>query len=134
MKTFAELEVRLQHLLVGLDGEFWTKILYEIDPPKNIPGDQAILDMVFRDCKAVSGYIPDLMALMRKHVPQELADRDIKSLTAITGIIQIMTRILLMILLVPRYNDHEDLITTFNGYRQTLVFVGDYLKEITNKA
>lgn len=133
MKNFVELHVRLQNLLAGLDGDLWRNMVASAAPPQKLPEEQATLDMVFRDAKAYSGYIPDLMALMRKNVPEELGPEDIQALKGLLGGIQLFTRILLMIILVPRYHDHEDLITTFNGYRQSLVFVEDYLAQAENK-
>lgn len=133
MKNFVELQLRLQNLLAGLDGDLWRQIVAEVQPPDKLPEEQGMLDMVFRDAKAFSGYIPDMMAIMRKNVPDELGPEDIQALKGILGCIQLITRMLLMILLVPRYHDHEDLITTFNGYRQSLVFVEDYLAQAEKK-
>ena len=127
MKDFTELNQRLQNLTAGLDGELWLRMMTEADPPRSMPPEQEILDLVFRDAKAVSGYVPDLMALMRRHVPGELDSANRQALAGILGLIQLMVRLLIMILLFPRYLDHEDLISTFNAYRQTLTFVEDYL-------
>jgi hypothetical protein len=99
----------------------------EADPPRFMPDEQEALDMVYRDSKALGGYIPDLMSIMRKNVAGELDAANRQALTGILGHLQLMTRILMMILLLPRYHDHEDLIATFNGYRQTLKFVEEYL-------
>jgi hypothetical protein len=127
MKDFTELNTRLQNLTAGLDGELWRRMMTGADPPRHLPSEQEVLDLIFRDAKAVSGYVPDLMAVMRRHVPGELDAANHQALTGILGLIQILTRMLLMILIVPRYLDHEDLINTFNAYRQTLTFVEDYL-------
>jgi hypothetical protein len=89
--------------------------------------------MVFRDAKAVSGYVPDLMALMRRHVPGELDAANLQALRGILGFIQLIVRLLIMILLFPRYLDHEDLISTFNAYRQTLTFVEHYLAQAARR-
>jgi len=129
MKDFTELNQRLQNLTAGLDGELWLRMMTEADPPRSMPPEQEILDLVFRDAKAVSGYVPDLMALMRRHVPGELDSANRQALAGILGLIQLIVRLLIMILLIPRYLDHEDLISTFNAYRQTLTFVQDYLAE-----
>ncbi|MDL2259592.1 hypothetical protein LJB99_01765 [Deltaproteobacteria bacterium OttesenSCG-928-K17] len=133
MKTFRELNHRLSNLLSGLDGDLWREMMAGVNPPKKLPEEQGALDMVFRDAKAFSGYIPDMMALMRKNLPGELPPEELMALRGLMGYAQLFTRMLLMILLVPRYNDHEDLITTFNGYRQTLVFVEDYLAQAEGK-
>ncbi len=133
MKNFVELEARLRNLLAGLDGDLWRQMMHDIKPPAALPDEQQALDMVFRDAKAFGGYIPDLMALMRKHLPGELPEREILALGSLLGNIQLLTRMLLLILLVPRYHDHEDLIATFNGYRQTLIFVEDYLAQAGNR-
>lgn len=133
MKNFAELLIRLQNLLAGLDGDLWRQMMAGVEPPQKLPGEQDVLDMVFRDAKAFSGYIPDMMAIMRKNVPAELSPEEVQALKGIMGGIQLITRMLLMILLVPKYNDHEDLITTFNGYRQSLIFVEDYLSQAEKK-
>ena len=127
MKRFTELEFRLQNLLSGLDGDLWRTMMAEVNPPKHVAEEQVALDMVYRGAKALGGYIPDLMAIMRKHIPAELEAAEVQALKGILGYVQLMIRLLLLIMLIPRYHDHEDLITTFNGYRQTVVFVEDYL-------
>ncbi|MDR1043838.1 MAG: hypothetical protein LBP33_01810 [Candidatus Adiutrix sp.] len=129
MNTFAEIQIRTQNLLAGLDGDLWRNMMSEVKPPRTLPEEQGLLDMVFRDAKAFGGYIPDMMAVMRKNVPAELAAGELQALKGLLGGVQLFTRILLMILLIPRYHDHEDLITTFNGYRQTVVFLEDYLAQ-----
>ena len=129
MKTFVELEDRLQNLMFGLDGDLWREMMRNVAPPANLPDEQEALDMVYRGSKALGGYIPDLMAIMRRHIPAELPPAEVQALKGVLGYIQLMTRILLLILLVPRYHDHEDLITTFNAYRQSIVFVEDYLAQ-----
>jgi hypothetical protein len=127
MNTFAEIQIRTQNLLAELDGDLWRNMMRAVKPPRTLPGEQDLLDLVFRDAKAFGGYIPDMMAIMRKNLPAELAAGEIQALKGLLGLVQLFTRILLMILLIPRYHDHEDLITTFNGYRQTVVFLEDYL-------
>lgn len=127
MKDFIELHVRLQNLTAELDGDLWRRMMAETAPPRKFPEEQAALDMIFRDAKAVGGYVPDLMALMRRRPAEELERADRQALTGILGLIQLLIRLLLMILLLPRYHDHEDLINTFNAYRQTLTLVEDYL-------
>ena len=131
MKTFAEIQIRTQNLLAGLNGDLWRNMMKEINPPQTLPEEQGVLDMVFRDAKAFGGYIPDTMAIMRKNIPSELPAGEIQALKGFLGGVQLFTRMLLMILLLPRYNDHEDLITTFNGYRQTVIFLEDYLAQAT---
>lgn len=134
MKTFIELETRLQNLMSGLDGDLWRDMMTnQIAPPNKLPEEQEALDMVYRGGKALGGYIPDLMSIMRQHVPAELPPEEIQALKGVLGYIQLMIRCLLLILLIPRYHDHEDLITTFNGYRQTIVFVEGYLAEAQNR-
>ncbi|MGL4208894.1 MAG: hypothetical protein ACRCTY_05850 [Candidatus Adiutrix sp.] len=127
MKTFVDLALRLKNLLAGLDGDLWRTMMAETNAPKHLPNEQEALDMVFRDAKAFGGYIPDLMTIMRKNVPNEIDEENQQALLAILGHLQLITRLLLLILLVERYRDHEDLITTFNGYRQSIVFVESYL-------
>lgn len=133
MKTFVEIQNRLAVLGSSLDGDFWRDMLNEIKPPSKLPEEQKVLDMAFRDSKAFSGYIPDMMAVMRKHLPAELPASEVMALRGIFSYVQLITRILLLLLLVPRYNDHEDLIATFNGYRQTIVFIEDYLAQAESK-
>ena len=133
MKTFSELNFRLQNLFCGLDGDLWRNMMSEINPPAALPDEQDALDMIYRGGKALGGYIPDLMSMMRKQVPTELSSEEIQALRGIMGYIQLMTRLLLLIMLIPRYHAHEDLITTFNGYRQTIIFVEDYLGKATDK-
>ena len=127
MKDFTDLNTRLQNLTAGLDGDLWRRMMTEARPPQKLPEEQEVLDMVFRDAKAVGGYVPDLMALMRRHVPGELDKANRQALAGILGLIQVFARLLLMIIIIPRYRDHEDLLNTFNAYRQTLTFVEDYL-------
>jgi len=133
MKSFVELNNRLAILVSGLDGDLWRNMLAQIKPPSKLPDEQEALDMIFRDAKAFGGYIPDIMAVMRKHVPSELPAEEIMALGVILGYVQLITRLLLQILIMPKYNDHEDLINTFNGYRQTIVFIEDYLARAENK-
>lgn len=133
MKTFVELENRLQNLTFGMDGDLWRDMMTAIDPPKQLPDEQEALDMVYRDGKAIGGYIPDLMAIMRKSIPAEIPASEVQALKGILGYIQMMIRSLLLIMLIPRYHNHEDLITTFNGYRQTIIFVEDYLAQAGKK-
>lgn len=133
MKTFVELNRRLAILVSTLDGDYWHDMLAEIKPPSKLPEEQKALDMIFRDSKAVSGYIPDVMAVMRKNVADELSAEESMALRGILAYIQLITRLLLQILMLPKYNDHEDLITTFNGYRQSLVFIEEYLAQAEKK-
>ena len=133
MKNFVELETRLQNLMSGLDGDLWRGMMQAMDPPRKLPDEQEALDMVFRGSKALGGYIPDLMAIMRKNVPAELPPAEVQALKGVLGYVQLMIRLLLLILLVPRYHDHEDLITTFNAYRQSIVFIEDYLANADKK-
>ena len=129
MKTFIELNHRLQNLTAGLDGELWRRMLAEVDPPGRLPPEDEVLDLVFRDAKAISGYVPDLMAIMRRHIPGELDQVERQALAGILGLIQLVVRLLLMLILNPRHQDHADLIANFNAYRQTLTFVEDYLAQ-----
>lgn len=133
MKSFIELEDRLRNLISGLDGDLWRDMMAAIAPPDKLPDEQEALDMVYRGSKALGGYIPDLMSLMRKHIPGELPRAEVQALKGVMSYIQLMTRLLMLILLVPRYKDHEDLITTFNAYRQSIVFVEDYLCQTDKK-
>lgn len=127
MKDFTDINARLQSLTSGLGGELWRRLMIEADPPRHMPQEDEILDVAFRDAKAVSGYVPDLMAIMRRHVPGELDAANHQALRGILGLIQLVIRMLMMILLTPRYKDHQDLINTFNAYRQIFTFVEDYL-------
>ncbi|MCL2029008.1 MAG: hypothetical protein FWG97_01090 [Deltaproteobacteria bacterium] len=129
MKNFIELNHRLQNLTAGLDGELWRRMLAEVNPPCLLPPEDEVLDLVFRDAKAISGYVPDLMAIMRRHVPGELDQDNRQALAGILGLIQLVVRLLLMLILNPRHQDHPDLKTNFNAYRQTLTFVEDYLAQ-----
>jgi len=129
MKDFTELNLRLQNLTAGLDGELWRRLLTEADPPRQLPPEQEVLDMVFRDAKAISGYVPDLMVIMRRYNPSDLDAANRQALAGLLGLFQLVARLLLLVLLVPRYREHEDLITNFNAYRQTLALVEDYLAQ-----
>jgi hypothetical protein len=66
---------------------------------------------------------------MRRHMPGELDAAERQALTGILGLIQLIVRLLLMILLLPSHREHQDLIVTFNAYRQTLTFTEDYLAQ-----
>jgi hypothetical protein len=129
MKDFTELNQRLQNLTAGLDGELWRKMMTEADPPRRLPPEQELLDLVFRDAKAVSGYVPDLMAIMRRNVAGELDAANRQALTGILGLIQLIVRLLLLVIMFPGFQGHGDLLSTFNAYRQTLTFVEDYLAQ-----
>ena len=131
MKDFIALERRLKIITSSLDGEFWWNMLMELDPPKVIPEEQKVLDMVYRDSKALSGYIPDLMALMQKIRPHGIDDAQKEALDGIKGLLNLAARYLVMLVIIPRYHDHEDLISALNGYRQTLQYVKEY-QELAN--
>jgi hypothetical protein len=131
MLTFNQLEKRLKFLLEDLDGDFWASILEQLNPPGNFPKSETVHDLCFRDSKALAGYIPDLRTIMVKTSPKSLQNEELTSLRSIRGLLNFAARIPVLILLHPDYRDNENLINVYNGYRQTLKELDDYLGQAT---
>ncbi|MDR1678042.1 MAG: hypothetical protein LBS44_06595 [Deltaproteobacteria bacterium] len=127
MLTFSQLNKRLDILLEDLDGEFWTALLEELNPPEKFPRSEMVHDLCFRDAKALAGYIPDLRAVMRRTPPNDLAPEELTALKSIRGILNFSARIPVLILFHPDYHENENLINVYNGYRQTLKELDAYL-------
>jgi hypothetical protein len=65
-------------------------------------------------------------------LPAELDPHNRQALTGILGLIQLVVRLLFLVLLFPgirEHQDHQNMISTFNAYRQTLTFAEDYLAQ-----
>ncbi|MDR1658624.1 MAG: hypothetical protein LBT47_13970 [Deltaproteobacteria bacterium] len=127
MLTFSQLHGRLTGLMENLDGEFWTEILGQLNPPDEFPKPETVHDLCFRDAKAMAGYIPDLRAVISKTSPQNLAAGEIRALQEIKGILNFSARFPVLILTLDDYRSHQPLIDLYNGYRQTLKEIDDYL-------
>jgi hypothetical protein len=129
MLTFSELDKRLRGLTVNLDGQRWLELLDELDPPKKKPTNlPAIHDMFFRDTKALAGYMPDLRTIMSKISPKSLSDKEKEALLSVSGLLNFSARLLVLLLLLPDYQETEVLIELYNGYRQILCDINGYLK------
>ena len=127
MLTFAQLNSRLTGLLEDLDGELWTGILEGLNPPGAFPSDETIHEMCFRDAKALAGYIPDLRAIIKANSPKRLDASEIAALRSLKGLLNLAARLPVIILSIPDYKDNENLINVYNGYRQTLKEIDEYL-------
>ncbi|MDR2302911.1 MAG: hypothetical protein LBF38_12870 [Deltaproteobacteria bacterium] len=127
MLSFATIEKRLKLLLEDLDGEYWTSILDQLNPPENFPKHELVHDLCFRDSKALAGYIPDLRATMRSSPPKSLPSEEVLALRSLRGLLNFSARLPVLILLFPQYRDNENLINVYNGYRQTLKEIDEYL-------
>jgi hypothetical protein len=127
MLTFTQLDKRLALLLEDLDGDFWTSILEQLNPPESFPKSETVHDLCFRDAKALAGYVPDLRAIMRGVSPKGLEEGELAALRSIRGRLNFSARIPVLILLHPDYKDNENLINVYNGYRQTLKELDEYL-------
>ncbi|MDR0622206.1 MAG: hypothetical protein LBJ61_10070 [Deltaproteobacteria bacterium] len=132
MLTFSKIEKRLRLLLEDLDGEFWTNLLERLNPPENFPKTETVHDLCFRDAKALAGYVPDLRAVMRNNLPKDLPEEEVAALRAVRGLLNFSARIPVLILYYPDYRENENLINVYNGYRQTLRELDDYLARATN--
>jgi hypothetical protein len=128
MRTFTELLSRLQGLILDLDGEIWEKLLKDLNPPNEIPNPNLIHDMAFRDAKALAGYVPDLRSIIRNTSPKAIKAGELESFKAIFGLFKFSARLPVVLLSLPDYKDTENLINLYNGYRQTLVELEDYLR------
>jgi hypothetical protein len=134
MLTFKILEKRLGMLTQDLDGDFWTSLLDQLNPPENFPKSEMVHDLCFRDAKALAGYIPDLRAIMRSNPPKTLPEDELLALRSIRGILNFSARLPVLILYHPDYHDNENLINVYNGYRQTLKELDEYLALTVNEA
>ncbi|MDR2367152.1 MAG: hypothetical protein LBF58_03440 [Deltaproteobacteria bacterium] len=127
MLTFEKIEKRLKLLLEDLDGDFWASILEQLNPPENFPKPETVHDLCFRDSKALAGYVPDVRAVMRSIPPKSLPAEELAALRSIRGILNFSARLPVLILYYPDYRENENLINVYNGYRQTLKEMDDYL-------
>ncbi|MDR2387080.1 MAG: hypothetical protein LBE80_05775 [Deltaproteobacteria bacterium] len=134
MLSFSQLDKRLRLLMEDLDGEYWTSILEQLNPPEKFPKHELVHDLCFRDAKALAGYIPDLRATMRNNAPKSLSEEEILALRSVRGILNFSARLPVLILLFPQYVDNENLINVYNGYRQTLKELDEYLALATSEA
>ncbi|MDR1296982.1 MAG: hypothetical protein LBO05_06345 [Deltaproteobacteria bacterium] len=127
MLTLPQLDKRLQLLLVDLDGDFWTDMLDQLDPPEKTPPSARVHDLCFRDSKALAGYIPDLRTILRETSPRRLSAEDMAALKSIRGLLNFSARLPVLILSHPDYGRNENLINVYNGYKQTLREINAYL-------
>ena len=127
MLTFAQLESRLTGLMEDLDGELWTGLLAGLNPPGELPKPETVHDMCFRDAKALAGYIPDLRAVIKANSPKALPASEMEALRALKGLLNLAARLPVVILTMPEYQNNQNLIDLYNGYRQTLKEIDEYL-------
>ncbi|MDR2141422.1 MAG: hypothetical protein LBR11_06480 [Deltaproteobacteria bacterium] len=127
MLTFPELERRLQGLLTDLDGDLWAEILQQVNPPDQAGPVAVIHDMAFRDAKALAGYAPDLRAIIRRSPPKDLSPADLAALKGIKGLYNLLARLPVLLLTNPDHLKNDKLIELYNGYRQILVELNEYL-------
>jgi hypothetical protein len=134
MLTFPDLSRRLNSLLADLDGDFWLDILQKVNPPKEPGPIGAIHDLIFRDAKALAGYAPDLRATVRARPPKELSPEELAALTAIRGLFHLMARLPVVLLTIPDHLNNDKLIDLYNGYRQILTELDEYLASAQAKS
>ncbi|MDR0354191.1 MAG: hypothetical protein LBJ64_00405 [Deltaproteobacteria bacterium] len=127
MLSFRQIDKRLGLLLADMDGDLWTSILAELNPPDGRPRSEMVHDLCFRDAKALAGYIPDLRAVMGRVSPQSLDFDELAAFKSIRGLLNFAARIPILILYHPDYTDNQNLISFYNGFRQTLKEVDEYL-------
>ncbi|MDR2459516.1 MAG: hypothetical protein LBE38_01845 [Deltaproteobacteria bacterium] len=127
MKNFSELYLRLLGLVTRLDGDLWDSIIKELNPPKQYPKDAAIQDLAFRDSKALAGYVPDLRKIMRDTSPTSLAPEEFKAFASIFSLFNLSARLPVLLLSIGDYKETESLIDVYNGYRQLMVELNNYL-------
>jgi hypothetical protein len=127
MLTFPELERRLKNLLADLDGDLWLDILRRVNPPDEPGPTNSIHDLAFRDAKALAGYAPDLRAIIRATSPKSLSPEEISALAAIRGLYHLVARLPVVLLTIPDHLTNVKLIELYNGYRQILAELDEYL-------
>ena len=127
MLTFNQLYSRMMGLLEDLDGELWTGLLDRLNPPSDYPPPETVHELCFRDAKALAGYIPDLRALIKAQSPKSLDTLDLISVKKIKGLLNFAARLPAMTLSMPDYKDNQNLIDVYNGYRQTLKELSEYI-------
>ncbi|MDR1487005.1 MAG: hypothetical protein LBT62_03265 [Deltaproteobacteria bacterium] len=127
MLTFQQLDKRIKGLIEDLDGDLWRTILAELNPPDEFPKAQSVHDLCFRDAKALAGYVPDLRAIMKAASPKSLSPQELEALKSLKGLFNFSARLPVMLLTLQDYKDHQNLIDVYNGYRQTLKEIDDYL-------
>jgi hypothetical protein len=114
-------------LIADLDGDLWAQILQEVNPPKSLGPVGAIHDLIFRDAKALAGYVPDIRAIIRKTSAKDLSQAEVASLIVIRGYFNLLARFPVVLLTIPEHGDNEKLIDLYNGFRQILVELDEYL-------
>jgi hypothetical protein len=127
MLSFPQLERRILGLMADLDGELWSQILQEVNPPQSLGPVNAIHDLVFRDAKALAGYVPDIRAIIRKTSPKSLNHEEVQALISIRGFFNLLARFPVVLLTIPDHLDNEKLIDLYNGFRQIIVELDEYL-------
>ncbi|MDR1083433.1 MAG: hypothetical protein LBP22_00905 [Deltaproteobacteria bacterium] len=127
MLTFAELERRLRGLVNNLDGELWPGLLQKINPPQEPAPGSTLHDLAFRDAKALAGYAPDLRAIIQKTSPRSLPQEELTAVTAIKGLFNLMARLPVLLLTIEEHRTNQNLIDVYNGYRQILLELDQYL-------
>jgi hypothetical protein len=127
MLTFSQLESRLTGLMEDLDGELWAGLLEGLNPTDGFPNPDTVHEMCFRDAKAVAGYVPDLRAVMKANSPKGLPPAEAAALRGLKGLLNFAARLPVILLSMPDYHGNQNLIDLYNGYRQTLKELDEYL-------
>ncbi|MDR0547953.1 MAG: hypothetical protein LBI10_00850 [Deltaproteobacteria bacterium] len=127
MLTFPDLLRRLNSLIADLDGNLWLDILQKVNPPKEAGPINSIHDLAFRDAKALAGYGPDLRAIIKSKSPKDLSAEELLALTNIRGLYHLLARLPVVLLTIPDHLTNDKLIDLYNGYRQILVELDEYL-------
>lgn len=120
LDSFTDIELRVKGLVATLGGDLWADMLASWRPPQTIPSEQEVLDMTYRDTKALAGYIPDIRRVAGKTDFAGISVPEKNALLGLYGYLNMAARLLMQISVIPRYHDHADLIETLAGYRFTL--------------
>jgi hypothetical protein len=127
MLTFSQVHNRMAGLLEDLDGEVWADILASLNPPEAFPSPESVHELCFRDVKALAGYIPDLRAAIKARSAKSLEASELAALKSVKSLLNFAARLPAVMLTMPDYKDNQNLIDVFNGYRQTLKDLDEYI-------
>jgi hypothetical protein len=127
MLTFAQLYGRMIGLLENLDGDLWTGLIAELNPPESFPTPETIHELGFRDAKALAGYIPDLRSIIKSNSPKSLETSELIAVRNLKSLLNLAARLPVILLSMPDYKDNQNLIDVYNGYRQTLKELDEYI-------
>jgi hypothetical protein len=127
MLTFVQLYSRMIGLLENLDGDLWTGLIAELNPPESFPAPETLHELSFRDAKALAGYIPDLRSIIKSNSPKSLETSELIAVRNLKSLLNLAARLPVILLSMPDYKDNQNLIDVYNGYRQTLKELDEYI-------